>query len=324
MTKMSKTQRIAILDFHNGVTAKGHTFTADSRTIAALQRNGWAWSPEGTRLRQQFPPRSAYVTTAGLIAAGVDMDAIYAEAVTEGRRRAVAAARQGRPEALDGTLGGPEMVLAVLPAAIEQAHGEALDEKRDRERTEARERSYAETDARKAASVEPVRLTHRLEDMRDAGLRKTCTALGIRGTSHMGHAELLERLHQAERDGRLVQPDETPEPAAALAERVKAEAVRHAEAEREALREAEERRQAERFRRAEVRERARKLTTGILQMSWRTTTTRTRADRKWKAGEEEAGERLDRLASWQDKAHTRLTWALQDIVIAELEREEDQ
>lgn len=120
---MSKTQRIAILDFHNGVTDKRHTFLANELTIDAMVREGWAERPI-TRPRDSR--REAYVTTAGLVAAGVDMDAIHAVALVEDSRRRVAAAVQGHPEALEGTLGGPEMILAVLPLAIEQAHGEAL------------------------------------------------------------------------------------------------------------------------------------------------------------------------------------------------------
>jgi hypothetical protein len=83
MTKMSKTQRTAILDFHRGVTAKRHTMIASSRTIAVLIREGWAtFGPDvkpASMLRARV--RAAYVTTAGLIAAGVDMDAIHAEAL---------------------------------------------------------------------------------------------------------------------------------------------------------------------------------------------------------------------------------------------------
>jgi hypothetical protein len=75
MTKMGKTQRIAILDFHNGVTAKGHTMIGNLRAMNAMERNGW--------VRTIGTGRAAYVTTAGLIAAGVDMDAIHAEALVE-------------------------------------------------------------------------------------------------------------------------------------------------------------------------------------------------------------------------------------------------
>ncbi len=75
MTKMSKTQRTAIIDFHNGVTGKGHTMIVPSyRTADAMIRNGWARGTGHGR-------RALNVTTAGLIAAGVDMDAIHAKAI---------------------------------------------------------------------------------------------------------------------------------------------------------------------------------------------------------------------------------------------------
>lgn len=85
MAKMSKAQRTAILDFHNGVTAKGHTLIADSRTIAALIRNGWATFGPGTSVAWALRAkrRAAYVTRAGLIAAGVDMDALHARALAD-------------------------------------------------------------------------------------------------------------------------------------------------------------------------------------------------------------------------------------------------
>lgn len=101
MTKMTKTQRTAILDFHNGVNAKGNTMIVrHSNTIAALVREGWARRPGGMTKRQAavYPPsarRVAYVTRVGLIAAGVDMDAIHTEALAEdferGQRIAAAA-----------------------------------------------------------------------------------------------------------------------------------------------------------------------------------------------------------------------------------------
>jgi hypothetical protein len=83
MTKMSKAQRTAILDFHNGVTAKCHTLVGNARTLAALVANGWAFFPAHvtSRVAELGNVRVAYVTTAGLVAAGVDMDAIYAEAL---------------------------------------------------------------------------------------------------------------------------------------------------------------------------------------------------------------------------------------------------
>lgn len=92
MTKMSKTQRIAILDFHNGVTAKGHTMLADARTIRVLVREGWAAlgsnvTPSVARLHKV---RVAYVTTPGLVAAGIDMDVIHAQALRMNERLTVA------------------------------------------------------------------------------------------------------------------------------------------------------------------------------------------------------------------------------------------
>lgn len=164
MAKMTKAQRTAILDAHNypGQKLRG-LIMANKRTVAVLKREGWA--------TRWIDDESAWLTTAGLLAAGVDMhadaaaenemrdaaaaqatpayrrfceatrqggsyrdalDILHAEARREDSRRRVAAAVQGHPEALEGTLGGPEMVLAVLPLAIEQAHGEALAENEDR------------------------------------------------------------------------------------------------------------------------------------------------------------------------------------------------
>lgn len=54
-----------------------------------------------------------------------NLNAIHEEALREGQRRRVAKVREGRPEAADGD----GMILAVLPAAIEQAHAEALIER---------------------------------------------------------------------------------------------------------------------------------------------------------------------------------------------------
>lgn len=75
MTKMSETQRIAILDFHNGVTDKRYTMLVRSRrTLDVMVANGWA---------VRVTAHTGNVTTAGLVAAGVDMDAIHAEALAE-------------------------------------------------------------------------------------------------------------------------------------------------------------------------------------------------------------------------------------------------
>lgn len=158
MAKMTKAQRTAILDAHNypGGKLRG-LIMANKRTVAVLKREGWA--------TRWIDDESAWLTTAGLLAAGVDMHAdaaaenemrdaaaaqatpayrrfceatrqggsyrdalniLHAEARREGKRRVVAAARQGHPEALN------DMILAVLPLAIEQAHDEALAENEDR------------------------------------------------------------------------------------------------------------------------------------------------------------------------------------------------
>lgn len=90
MTKMSKTQRTAILDFHNGCTAKGHTMVVRSaRTIAVMIREGWATFGPGVRISAMLRAgaRTAYITRAGLIAAGVDMDALHAAALREDETR---------------------------------------------------------------------------------------------------------------------------------------------------------------------------------------------------------------------------------------------
>jgi len=103
---MSKAQRTAILDFHNGVTSKRHTLLANERTIDVMVRNGWAKRPgEMTRrLVAEYPPsvrRMAYVTTAGLIAAGVDMDEVHAEALRVDRMITHNRREHAHAEALD-------------------------------------------------------------------------------------------------------------------------------------------------------------------------------------------------------------------------------
>lgn len=85
MAKMTKAQRNVILDFHNGVNAKGDTMVIqNNRTINALVREGWARrsrpAPGG-----RIDVEHVHVTTAGLIAAGVDMDALAAQAADETR-----------------------------------------------------------------------------------------------------------------------------------------------------------------------------------------------------------------------------------------------
>lgn len=80
---MSKVQRIAIVDFHNGVNAKGNSTITNARTIAVLVREGWAVHPMHVTpaIARLGKVRTAYVTRAGLVAAGIDMDAIHAEAL---------------------------------------------------------------------------------------------------------------------------------------------------------------------------------------------------------------------------------------------------
>lgn len=151
MTKMSKAQRIAILDFHNGVTSKRHTMLASARTVDVLVREGWAKRPEEMtrRLVQQFPPsvrRMAYVTTAGLIAAGIDMDAIHTEALIEDflrhpsmvRAQEIGAAERQRAEAPEvdnrAEIGAARTqrfhalfkITRDWPAALDIRHAEAL------------------------------------------------------------------------------------------------------------------------------------------------------------------------------------------------------
>ena len=98
MTKMSKVQRTAVLDFHNGPTSKGYSLIADPRTITVLIKNGWATFGPGVSVAWALRARrrTAHVTTAGLIAAGVDMDAIHAEALAEDRARTGPASRARR------------------------------------------------------------------------------------------------------------------------------------------------------------------------------------------------------------------------------------
>jgi hypothetical protein len=76
MTKMSKAQRAAILAAENqikytpgGAAKRFGMVVAGARTEHVLRREGWVFGPFDQ------------VTRAGLIAAGVDMDAIHAEAL---------------------------------------------------------------------------------------------------------------------------------------------------------------------------------------------------------------------------------------------------
>lgn len=87
MTKMSKAQRAAALEAHTTVGAPLGMFSGFVRpaTFRAMVRNGWA---------QGASAFGGGVTTAGLIAAGVDMNAIHADALSA-YREATRAARQG-------------------------------------------------------------------------------------------------------------------------------------------------------------------------------------------------------------------------------------
>lgn len=158
MAKMSRTQRAAILEAHtSGASALG-TFSQFVRvaSIRAMARSGWALG------HSTF---TGCVTTAGLIAAGVDMGAIEDEALAEHKMREAAAeratpayrrlraaviegksyraaldilhreailengrrARQKHPLAFGGRLGDLlDELLAVPPLATEQAHAGAL------------------------------------------------------------------------------------------------------------------------------------------------------------------------------------------------------
>ncbi len=104
-----------------GIEQAAHRNEQDARTREHNARGGYG----NLGLRHMLYQYEA-------VSAQLDMDAIHGEALREHDRRRVAAARQGRPEMLNGTLGGPEMILAVLPLAIEQAHADALDEAAER------------------------------------------------------------------------------------------------------------------------------------------------------------------------------------------------
>jgi hypothetical protein len=85
MTKMSKAQRTAILEaYERKARATGSTrpgcFVVRPATLTAMVRNGWA---------EALSLRVGIYTTAGLIAAGVDMDAIHAEALREDLKREI-------------------------------------------------------------------------------------------------------------------------------------------------------------------------------------------------------------------------------------------
>lgn len=147
MAKMSKAQRTAILDFHNGVTSKGHTMiVARSSTIDVMVREGWAKRPNGMtkRLAAVYPPsarRTAYVTRAGLIAAGVDMDAIHAEAANVDRMITHNRREHAHAEALNDV---PPVVL-VMDDLIGRAAEARAAEDSARARAAARAEALRET-----------------------------------------------------------------------------------------------------------------------------------------------------------------------------------
>lgn len=79
MTTMSETQKRKVLNQHRGAS-KGAALIANARTIAVLVREGWAHLSPTERMKR---PRTAYVTRAGLIAAGVNMDRLRDKALAD-------------------------------------------------------------------------------------------------------------------------------------------------------------------------------------------------------------------------------------------------
>lgn len=84
MTKMSETQRTAILRQHNDRN-HGNSIIANARTIAVLVREGWAVLPLHVTpaVARVGKVRTAYVTPAGLRAAGVSLDKLHAQALAD-------------------------------------------------------------------------------------------------------------------------------------------------------------------------------------------------------------------------------------------------
>jgi hypothetical protein len=125
MAKMSKTQRTAILDFHNGVTSKAYTMLVRSeRTLDVMVREGWA-----TRVTRH----TGYVTRAGLIAAGVDMDAIHADAAPNVLNAEAPDARTVTVPDLTARLGFPphEQAMTAAWAGVRHDHRWTEDEAAD-------------------------------------------------------------------------------------------------------------------------------------------------------------------------------------------------
>lgn len=128
MVKMTKTQRTAILDFHNGVTSKQYWAIASrARTAAVLVREGWATYPghvsEGAIKAGRV--RTFNVTRAGLIAAGVDMDAIHAEALME-YREVTRAARRADSAAYHHLLAAQVVGTRLRPLGVDDPHSAAF------------------------------------------------------------------------------------------------------------------------------------------------------------------------------------------------------
>jgi hypothetical protein len=84
MTKMTETQRTAILRQHRSRN-HGNSIIANARTITVLVREGWAVYPTHVTpaVVRVGKVRTAYVTPAGLRAAGVDLDELHGAAIVE-------------------------------------------------------------------------------------------------------------------------------------------------------------------------------------------------------------------------------------------------
>jgi hypothetical protein len=132
MAKMTEAQRRAILNQHRSAS-KGAALIANARTIAVLVREGWAHLSPNERMTR---PRSAYVTRAGLIAAGVNMDKLCAQAradwtVRDDDPRDDAVREEARRYRMRGGRG--DVRLWAVDICRGAAHAEALreDEARD-------------------------------------------------------------------------------------------------------------------------------------------------------------------------------------------------
>lgn len=106
MAKMSKAQRTAILSRNEAAANRGIFIAPTDPTADVLVRNGWAFFGVPGRETQRGRRGSLYVTFAGLIAAGVDMDAIHRDALIENGLR----------------------ICDAMDAEMEQAHADAIAE----------------------------------------------------------------------------------------------------------------------------------------------------------------------------------------------------